>query len=253
MISIMSSAQAAEISETILHNLSRDNITDIEKAEIIADGFARMEHALSSADNPATKTNLNETELRLTKEIEELKHENASLRNETEGIKREISALQLETAGLRKETEGIKREISAIWKEIEEIKRETAALRNETEGIKREISAIWKEIEEIKKETAAIRKEIEGIKERMHAFELKISKEIEGIKSDIKALEANTAREIAVLRAETQRMIGESENKLIRYITESRSSRLKWMVGLFIGTVVTISGSIIGTLLLLNP
>ena len=60
------------ISLKILEALMQKNLSDEDKAKIIAEGFAELETRYPNLHNIATKTNLSETELRLLKEIQEL-------------------------------------------------------------------------------------------------------------------------------------------------------------------------------------
>jgi len=60
------------VSLKILEALMQKDLTDEEKAKIIAEGFAELETRYPDLKNVATKTDLSETELRLIKEIKEL-------------------------------------------------------------------------------------------------------------------------------------------------------------------------------------
>ena len=60
------------VSLKILEALMQKNLTDEDKAKIIAEGFAELETRYPDLKNVATSIDLSETELRLTKEIKEL-------------------------------------------------------------------------------------------------------------------------------------------------------------------------------------
>ena len=60
------------VSLKILEALMQKNLTDEDKAKIIAEGFAELETRYPDLKNVVTKIDLSETELRLIKEIKEL-------------------------------------------------------------------------------------------------------------------------------------------------------------------------------------
>ena len=60
------------VSLKILEALMQKNLTDEDKAKIIAEGFAEVETHYPDLKNVSTKIDLSETELKLTKEIKEL-------------------------------------------------------------------------------------------------------------------------------------------------------------------------------------
>ena len=125
---------------------------DKTRARIVAEAFEALEDRYPHLSETATRTDLSETELRLIKEIEQV-------RSETEKIRAELSETELR-----------------LMKEIEQV-------RSETEKIRAELSEtelrLMKEIEQVRSETEKIRAELSET-------ELRLMKEIEQVRSDLK-------------------------------------------------------------------
>ena len=98
-----------------------------EKARILAEAFEELEKRYPQILDMATKKDLTETELKLTKEIEEI-------RLEVEQVRKEMKELELRLQG---EIEQVRKEM----KEIElRLQKEIEQVRLEVEQVKREIS-----------------------------------------------------------------------------------------------------------------
>ena len=63
---------------------------DKTRARIVAEAFEELENRYPHLSETATRTDLSETELRLTKEIEQLRTEIEKIRTETEKIRGEV-------------------------------------------------------------------------------------------------------------------------------------------------------------------
>jgi len=109
---------------------------DRERMRLIAEALERLEHR-PLPETVATGAQLRETELRLQKEIEQVRHETelvraelkqdiAELRTETEKIRAE---LKQDIAELRTETEKIRAELK---QDIEQVRAEVARSKAET-------------------------------------------------------------------------------------------------------------------------
>ena len=61
------------LSLKIFEALIEENLTNRDRAKIIAEGFAQLESKYPDLKNVSTKTDLSETELRLMKEIETIR------------------------------------------------------------------------------------------------------------------------------------------------------------------------------------
>lgn len=188
----------SSISERLLHTLNQEDVSDKDRWEILAEGFAQIEKTYPGSDDSSAGPTSRVTEFRLIREIE--------------GIKKE-------TADVRKETEGLK-------VEVEGLKKETAALKVEVEGLK--------------KETAALKIEVEGLKVEVRNLDLKIAE-----------TKTELIKEIAETKLELTREIAETKAELTEAIEKSRSSTLKWMVGLFIAFGALNAAGIFGAMLTL--
>ena len=198
MFKIMAVPALSSISERLLHTLNQEDVSDKDRWEILAEGFAQIEKTYPDSDDSSAGPTSRVTEFRLIREIE--------------GIKKE-------TADVRKETEGLK-------VEVESIKKETAALKIEVEGIK--------------KETAALKIEVEGLKVEVRNLDLKIAE-----------TKTEFIKEIAETKLELTREIAETKAELTEAVEKSRSSTLKWMVGLFIAFGALSAAGIFGAMLTL--
>jgi chromosome segregation ATPase len=99
---------------------------DKTRARIIAEAFERMEERYPEVKDLATRTALSETELRLQKEIEEVRKEIAEvegrLRLEIEEVRKEMAGIHKDIAGLHKEIAGIHSEIADVRVVVAETK-----------------------------------------------------------------------------------------------------------------------------------
>lgn len=195
---IMAVPALSSISERLLHTLNQEDVSDKDRWEILAEGFAQIEKTYPDSDDSSAGPTSRVTEFRLIREIE--------------GIKKE-------TADVRKETEGLK-------VEVEGLKKETAALKVEVEGLK--------------KETAALKIEVEGLKVEVRNLDLKIAE-----------TKTELIKEIAETKLELTREIAETKAELTEAVEKSRSSTLKWMVGLFIAFGALNAAGIFGAMLTL--
>ena len=186
------------ISERLLHTLNQENVSDKDRWEILAEGFAQIENTYPDSDDSSASPTSRLTEFRLIREIE--------------GIKKETAALKVEVEGLKVEVEGLKKETAALKVEVESVKKETAALKVEVEGLKVEVRNLDLKIAETKTELI---------------------------------------KEIAETKLELTREIAETKAELTEAIEKSRSSTLKWMVGLFIAFGALNAAGIFGAMLAL--
>ena len=104
------------ISLKILEALLQKDLTDEDRAKIIAEGFSQLETRYPDLGNIATKRELSETELRLTKEIEavrlEIKEVDANLRTELHKVDANLrKEIQQVDVNLRKEMQNNKTDI----------------------------------------------------------------------------------------------------------------------------------------------
>ena len=209
---IMAVPALSSISERLLHTLNQEDVSDKDRWEILAEGFAQIEKTYPGSDDSSAGPTSRVTEFRLIREIE--------------GIKKE-------TADVRKETEGLK-------VEVEGLKKETAALKVEVEGLKKETAALKVEVEGLKKETAALKIEVKGLKVEVRNLDLKIAE-----------TKTELIKEIAETKLELTREIAETKAELTEAVEKSRSSTLKWMVGLFIAFGALNAAGIFGAMLTL--
>ena len=105
------------ISLKILEALLQKDLTDEDRAKIIAEGFSQLEARYPDLRNISTKKELSETELRLIKEIKEVDANlRKDMRNIEANLRKEIEAVRLEIkevdANLRKEIEAVRLEVS---------------------------------------------------------------------------------------------------------------------------------------------
>ena len=140
------------------------DISEKEKARIIAEAIDGITKEFPNLKNAATLRDLSETELRLTKEIEETRKE----------IKKLDLKLSKEIEEVKKETKNIELKLS---KEIEEVKKETKGV--ELRLIKEIKTVELKLTKEIKEVELKLTKDIKEL-------DLKLSKEIEETKKEIK-------------------------------------------------------------------
>jgi len=138
-------SQNTFVSLKILEALMQKDLTDEDKAKIIAEGFAELETRYPDLKDIATKTNLSETELKLIKEIKELE---AKTSKEIKELDLKIADVELR---LSKEIKDVEFKLSKEMKEVE--------------------SKLSKEIKELDLKIADV--------------ELRLSKEIKETKSDL--------------------------------------------------------------------
>jgi len=82
-----------------------------EKARILAEAFEELEKRYPQILDMATSSDLSETELKLTKEIE-------GVRLEVEQVRKEMKEIELK---LTKEIEGVRLEVEQVRKDIREV------------------------------------------------------------------------------------------------------------------------------------
>jgi len=132
--------------------LTNDKLNEEEKSELIAEFIKGINEEYPELKYHATKSDVKETELKLTKEIEntrkeikeldlkltkEIKQVEAELTKEIENTRKEIKELDLKLTKEIKEIEaGLTKEIENTRKEIKEIE---AGLTKEIENTRKEI------------------------------------------------------------------------------------------------------------------
>lgn len=181
---IMAVPALSSISERLLHTLNQENVSDKDRWEIAAEGFAQIEKPYPGSDDSSASPTSRVTEFRLIREIEGIKKETADVRKETEGLKVEVEGL--------------------------------------------------------KKETAALKKEVEGLKVEVRNLDLKIAE-----------TKTELIKEIAETKLDLTKEIAETKAELTEAVEKSRSSTLKWMVGLFIAFGALNAAGIFGAMLTL--
>jgi SMC interacting uncharacterized protein involved in chromosome segregation len=147
------SPNRAEIIKAILTN---NTLSEDKKSEIIAEIMDEFQKTYPDLQYHATKADVKESELKLTKEIENVKLE-------IEEVRKEIKGVELK---LTKEIENVKFEIEEVRKETKEIE---AKLSKEIKELDMKLSR------EIKELDMKLSKEIKEV-------ELKLTKEIENAK-----------------------------------------------------------------------
>jgi len=186
--------------------LTNKELTEEEKAEIIAEAIESISKEFPNLKNVATKQDITELELKLTKEIKELEKEIKNLDIKAESIR----------ADLTKEIEQVR---SDLTKEIEQVRSDL------TKDIEQVRSDLTKEIEQVRSD---LTKEIEQVRSDL-------TKEIEKVRTDL-------TREIEQVRLE----IKDVELKLTEKIENSKTETIKWVSIMMIGQVFTITGIILG-------
>ena len=133
--------------------LTNDKLTEEEKSELIARTIEEFKTEYPDLKYHATKNDVTETELRLTKEIEET-------RKEIEEVRKEIKEVEFK----------LSMEIEEVRKEIKEVE---LKLSMEIEEVRKEIEVVRKEIKEVE---LRLTKEIKEL-------DVKLSKEIKETKA----------------------------------------------------------------------
>jgi len=161
------STQRKEIIEAILTNSA---LSAERKSEVIAQMLDEFDKNYPDLKYHATKNDVTETELKLTKEIEntrkEIKELDVKLTKEIENTRKEIKELDVR-----------------LTKEIKEVELK----------LTKEIENTRKEIKEL---DVRLTKEIKEL-------ELKLTKEIENTRKEIKDVDAKLSKEIQLSKAET--------------------------------------------------
>ena len=114
------------VSLKILEALMQKNLTEEEKAKIIAEGFAELESRYPDLKYHATKEDVTKSTLELTKEIEstrkEIKELDVKLTKEIENTRKEIKELDVKLTKEIKELDiKLTKEIENTRKEIKEL------------------------------------------------------------------------------------------------------------------------------------
>ena len=126
-----------------------------EKARILAEAFEELEKRYPQILDMATKKDLTETELKLTKEIEqvrkEMKEMELRLQGEIEQVRLEVEEVRLEVEQVRKEMKELELrlqgEIERVRKEMKEVE---LRLQKEIEQVRLEVEQVRREISETK-------------------------------------------------------------------------------------------------------
>ncbi|BCX88221.1 hypothetical protein MIN45_P0589 [Methylomarinovum tepidoasis] len=166
-----------------LYDRLRTAPNDEARARIIAEAFEALEERYPHLGDMATRTDLGKTELRLVKEIEQVRLETETIRSE---LKETELRLIKEIEQVRTETETVRSELKEtelrLIKEIEQVRAETEAVRSE---LKETELRLIKEIEQVRAETEAVRSELKET-------ELRLIKEIEQVRAELKVDIANS-------------------------------------------------------------
>ncbi len=130
------------------------------RARIVAEAFEALEARYPHLSETATRTDLSETELRLIKEIEQV-------RAETEKVRAELSETELrltkEIEQVRAETEKVRAELSEtelrLTREIEQVRAETEKVRSD---LKIEIEQVRAEVEKVRADLKVAIEQVRG-------------------------------------------------------------------------------------------
>ena len=123
--------------------LTNDKLTEEEKSELIARTIEEFKTEYPDLKYHATKNDVTETELRLTKEIEET-------RKEIEEVRKEIKEVEFK---LSMEIEEVRKEIEVVRKEIKGVE---LKLSMEIEEVRKEIKEVELRLSKEIKETKAV-------------------------------------------------------------------------------------------------
>jgi len=175
-----------------LYDRLRTAPDDETRARIIAEAFETLEERYPHLGDMATRTNLSETELRLIKEIEQVR---ADLSKDIEQVRAELKETELR---LVKEIEQVRADLS---KEIEQVR---ADLSKEIEQVRADLS---KEIEQVR---ADLSKEIEQVRAELRETELRLVKEIEQLRGDLR-------KEIEQVRVELKVELARSHTAWLKW------------------------------------
>jgi len=130
------------LSLKILEALMQKDLTDEDRAKIIAEGFAEFENRYPNLQNVSTKTDLSETELRLIREIQDIKLDIKGLDNKTS---KEIKELDNK---LSKEIKELDNKLSKEMKELDnKLSKEMKELDLRISDVKFELSKEIKELD----------------------------------------------------------------------------------------------------------
>ncbi|BCX80932.1 hypothetical protein MIT9_P0510 [Methylomarinovum caldicuralii] len=166
-----------------LYDRLRTAPNDEARARIIAEAFEALEERYPHLGDMATRTNLGETELRLVREIEQVRLETETIRSE---LKETELRLVKEIEQVRSETEAIRSELREtelrLLKEIEQVRLKMETIRSE---MKETELRLLKEIEQV-------RLEMETIRSEMKETELRLVKAIEQVRAELKVDIANS-------------------------------------------------------------
>jgi len=166
---------------SVYEALVSKDLSEEEKAKIIAEAIDTLSKEFPNLKHVATHKDISETELKLIKEIEQ--------------IRAEIKQLDLKIEQVQQETANINQEIAEIKKEIKNLDnkftQEIKTLDNKfTQEIKALDSKFTKEIELIRKDIKELNKEIKELDlkltKEIKELDLKFTKEIELTRKEIK-------------------------------------------------------------------
>ena len=238
------------VAEKVFHGLNQENISEKERFQVIADGFAQLEGLFPGFEDSPVKGDFGSSELRIIREIEGIKKDIQGMRADMKALELKVTKEIAETRGeLAKEIEASKTELQALELRItREIAASKAELTKEIEAGRAEVKALeLKVTQEIAETKAELTKEIEAGRAEVKALELKVTQEIAETKAELTKEIAETNAELTKEIAETQAGIVETQVK----IEKSRSSNLRWTVGLLLGFAITNFGAVFGAALAL--
>ena len=172
------------VSLKILEALMEKNLTEEQKAKIIAEGFAELESRYPDLKYHATKQDISETELKLIKEIKEL---DIKASEEREKIRLEMKELDIKAG---EERDNIRLEMKELDKKASQ----------ERDNIRVEIKELDKKASE---EREKIRREIKEL-------DIKLTKEITEVRVDL-------TKEMAQVRVDLTKEIENSKNTTLKW------------------------------------
>ena len=184
--------------------VTNKDLTDDERSKIIADLMSEFEHNYPDLQNTATKSDLTQVELKLVKEIEDVRLEIKNLE-----IKSQVGLKEMEI-NFQKDTESIKLEIKNVESSL---KKDIEFIRQDTESIKLEIKNV----------ESSLKKDIESIR-------LEIKDVDSNLRKDMKEMEGNLRKDIESIRLE----IKDVEINLQKELSKHKTDILKWMFGMFV-------------------
>ncbi len=173
---------------------------DRTRARIIASAFEDLEERYPALRDLATASGLRETELRLQKEIQQVRAD-----------------LSIQIEQVRKETQQVRADLSI---HIEQV-------RKETQQVRADLSI---QIEQVRKETEQVRTDLTARIEQVRAD---LIEKIENTRAELRI-------EIERVRTDLTRAIHETKTELQGTIHKGNMTILRWMVSLLTAQIVAI-------------